>query len=104
MKKSQVVKTHITTLEHFIEQSGFPLKVAISEAQAKSANYLSPAEVADLCDQSSAFEVKDGMLIMTKNLDWQLLTEYWKFRFKEQTKEVNRLINAAEKFRLEIGL
>lgn len=104
MNKSQIVKTYITTLEHFIEQGGFPLKVAISEAQAKSANYLSPSETLDLCSQSSAFEVKDGMLVMTKNLDWQLLTEYWKFRFKEQTKEVNRLLNAAEKFRLEVGL
>jgi hypothetical protein len=104
MKKSQLVKKHISTLEHFLEESGFPLRVAISEAQAKSANYLSPTEVADLCSQSSAFEVKDGMLSMTKKLDYQLLAAYWEFRFKEQTKEVNRLLNAAEKFRLEVGL
>ena len=104
MKASKIVKEYLCTLEHFLEQSGFPLRVAISEAVAKSANYLSPAEVADLCNNSPSFEVKGGLLFMNNKKDHELLAAYWEYRFKEQTKEVNRLLNAAEKFRLEVGL
>lgn len=104
MKKSQIVKKHISTLEHFFEESGFPLRVAISEAAAKSSGYLSPSEVSELCANSPSFEVKGGLLFKNNKKDYELLAAYWEYRLKEEQKEVNRLINAAEKFRLEVGL
>ena len=96
MKASQIVKIHLGTLEHFLEQGGGPLRVAISEAQHKSANFMSPNEVADLCKVTGgAFAVENGMLIRDRShgLDWEIVAEYWKFRFKEQTKELNRVFN-----------
>lgn len=93
MKASKIVKEHLVTLEHFLEQGGYPLKVAISEAQAKSANFMSPKEAADLCQSSSAFEIIDGMLTMVKKVDWQLQAEYWKYRCKEEQRELTRVFN-----------
>jgi hypothetical protein len=96
MKASKIVKEYLCTLEHFLEQGGHPLKVAISEAQAKSANFMSPKEAADLCKVTGgAFAIENGFLFRDKShgLDWEIVAEYWKFRCKEEQKELTRVFN-----------
>lgn len=92
MKTSKIVKKHIQTLEHFLEQGGHPIKMAASEFE-------------ELC--SLGFPLKHGNLSgtaplnidciveldETKQWDWELVAEFWKYRFQEEFNEVKRIYN-----------
>lgn len=110
MRASKIVKDHLQLLEHFIEQGGYPLKIAISNAQAKSMNLTSPSEAKELCKLVPALcleEMIDGSLMLQrdKSHDWdyEIVAEFWKYRFKEEQKEANRLHSLIEKFKEMVG-
>lgn len=78
MKISEFVEKHIGTLEHFLEQSGWPIRT--NDAAAVAA--VIPALV-----------LKDGLLSLDskKKFPDEILAEFWKFKYKEASAESNKL-------------
>lgn len=83
MKTSEFVKVHIGTLEHFIEQKGWPIR-------------LRDSEIKDLSNVNG-FTVKDGLVSCEpKKLPPRVLAEFWKFKYMEAKSDANKLYNAID--------
>ena len=85
MKTAQFVKQYIGTLEHFLEQSGWPIRVDQEEAMA-------------LSKAIPALTLKDGLLSMDpkKKFPDNILIEFWKFKYGEALAESNKLYRLIE--------
>jgi hypothetical protein len=85
MKTSEFVKEYIGTLEHFIEQSGWPIRVDQQEAVA-------------LSKVIPALTLKDGLLSMNpkKKFPDNILAEFWKLKYGEALAESNKLYRLIE--------
>ena len=89
-RTTEFVKKYIGTLEHFLEQSGWPLRVDKTSVSYEEAVVLSSA--------IPALELKDGLLSLNpkKKFPDELLVEFWKFKYGEALAESNKLYRLIE--------
>jgi hypothetical protein len=107
MKASKIIKDHLITLEHFIEQGGYPLKLSSYKDKdgIKSYNVMSHDLAVTVCKLVPGLCIDKGFLKLDPSsaFDQEILTEYWKYRFKEEKKEADRLHSLIEKFKEMVG-
>jgi hypothetical protein len=86
------IKRHMSTLDHFIDQGGYPLGIS------HSSHMLRTIEAHDLVDKCDVLVIKNGCLELKPKAAFadDLLAEYWKLRFTEARDESNKLYNLIE--------
>lgn len=85
MKISQFIKDNISNLEHFIEDSGYPIRTRTEESEPLIR--LLP----------KAFQMKDGLLHGDKTkIPANVMAAFWKFKYMEAKSDANKLYNAID--------
>lgn len=91
MKASKIVKKHLDMLEHFLEQGGHPIKVLTSQAVELSELGFPIKQTTKLPNSESIIAIDE-----TKHWDWELVAEFWKYRFQEEFNEVKRIYDIVD--------
>jgi len=94
MQYKRFVKSHLSTLEHFIEQNGWPLAIRDKN------NGVSTVEAEEICRYSSAFFIQDNLLKFDKDkkVPAPIMAEFYKIKYLEAKKELQRIFKITDKF------
>jgi hypothetical protein len=85
MKVKDWVVEHIGTLEHFIEQGAYPIRIRADELA--SLESMLP----------KAFKTKDGITSCNvKEIPSKVMAIFWKIKYEEAKSDANKMYNAID--------
>ena len=103
MSSEVLVKKYVSTLQHFIEDSGYDLRVELDDKNKKTF-FLSKEEANHLIANTYGFLIRKGDCIGKGEIGPRvnLLASYWKARCQEEMEESNRLYDIIKKAHAQI--